>query len=212
MKTLIHLCLLLSPASLLLAATAPSSVATPKDDPIVLTPFSVSTTQDVGYLANDTLAGSRLRTKLADVPNAISVFTPEFIADLNAFNEADLMRYSASAVPERTDQTPAAQGISIDTGGFQFRIRGQLATRSRNYFNTALLPDTYNTERFEEARGPNAILFGLGGAGGILNTSTKTARPGRTSTHLGLTGDNQGLFRATLDHNQRVTDKIAFRP
>lgn len=193
----------------LLAATASTPAST--DSTVVLTPFEVSTSKDVGYLANDTLAGSRLRTKLADVPNAISVFTPEFIADLNAFNEADLMRYSASAVPERTDQTPAAQGISMDTGGFQFRIRGQLATRSRNYFNTALLPDTYNTERFEEARGPNAVLFGLGGAGGILNTSTKTARPSRTFTQVGLTTDNVGLFRATLDHNQRVTDNIAFR-
>jgi outer membrane receptor for monomeric catechols len=192
-------------------APAPTAPATPKDDPVVLTPFSVSTAKDVGYLANDTLAGSRLRTNLADVPNAISVFTPEFISDLNAFGEADLMRYSAAAVPERTDQTPAAQGISIDTGGFQFRIRGQQASRSRNYFGSALVPDTYNADRFEEARGPNAILFGLGGAGGILNTSTKTARTTRTFTTVGLTTDNVGLLRGTLDHNQTLGPRAALR-
>jgi hypothetical protein len=178
---------------------------------VVLSPFEVTTNKNVGYLANDTLAGSRLRTNLADVPNAISVFTPEFMADLNAFSEADLMRYSASAVPERTDQTPAAQGISMDTGLFGFRIRGQLASRSRNYFGTALIPDTYNSERFEEARGPHAILFGLGGAGGILNTSTKTAQSGRRFTHLGFSGDSDGLFRATLDHNQKISEQVAFR-
>jgi hypothetical protein len=182
-----------------------------KDDPIILTPFSVSTNKDVGYLANDTLAGSRLRTNLADVPNAISVFTPEFIADLNAFNEADLMRYSSAAVPERTDQTTAAQGIAMDTGGFQFRIRGQQASRSRNYFGSSIIPDTYNAERFEEARGPNAILFGLGGAGGILNTSTKIARAQRTFTQVGLTTDNVGLRRATLDHNHRLGARAAVR-
>ena len=54
-------------------------------EPVVLSPFEVTTHKNVGYLANDTLAGSRLRTNLADVPNAISVFTPEFMADLNAF-------------------------------------------------------------------------------------------------------------------------------
>lgn len=183
----------------------------PPSAPVVLTPFSVTTNKDVGYLANDTLAGSRLRTNLADVPNAISVFTAEFIADLNAFSEADLMRYSSAAVPERTDQTAAAQGIAMDTGGFQFRIRGQQASRSRNYFGSALIPDTYNAERFEEARGPNAILFGLGGAGGILNTSTKTARAQRTFTHVGLTTDNVGLFRGTLDHNQRLGARAAVR-
>lgn len=199
------------PAQTAPAPVAPIAPATAKDDAIVLSPFQVSSDKDLGYLANNTLAGSRLRTDLKDIANAISVFTPEFMADLNATGEADLMRYSASAVPERTDQTPAAQGISIDTGGFQFRIRGQSATRSRNYFNTALVPDTYNSERFEEARGPNAILFGLGGAGGILNTSTKTAKLARTFTALGLTTDNVGLFRATLDHNQKLTDTLAVR-
>jgi len=183
----------------------------PSSDLVVLSPFSVSTNKDVGYLANDTLAGSRLRTNLADVPNAISVFTPEFIADLNAFNEAALMRYSSAAVPERTDQTAAAQGIAMDTGGFQFRIRGQQASRSRNYFGSSIIPDTYNAERFEEARGPNAILFGLGGAGGILNTSTKTARAQRTFTQIGFTTDNVSLRRATLDHNHRLGARAALR-
>jgi outer membrane receptor protein involved in Fe transport len=197
-------------------ATAASSLAqtTPPpagDTTVTLSPFVITTDKDTGYQAANTLAGSRLRTNLTDVANAISVFTPELIADLNAFGEADLMRYSASAVPERTDQTANAQGISIDTGGFQFRIRGQLATRARNYFNTALIPDTFNAERFEEARGPNAILFGLGGAGGILNTSTKTARLDRTFSMLALTADNHGLLRFHLDHNQRLTSRLAFR-
>ncbi len=207
---LVALLTLAIPALQTHAATVPAP-AIPNGDPIVLTPFSVSTNKDVGYLANDTLAGSRLRTNLADVPNAISVFTPEFMADLNAFNEADLMRYSSAAVPERTDQTAAAQGIAMDTGGFQFRIRGQQASRSRNYFGSSIIPDTYNAERFEEARGPNAILFGLGGAGGILNTSTKTARAQRTFTHIGLTADNVGLRRATLDHNHRLGARAALR-
>jgi len=39
--------------------------------------------------------------------------------------------------------------------------------------------DTFNTETIEEARGPNAILFGIGGAGGVYNTSTKQAIMGR---------------------------------
>jgi iron complex outermembrane receptor protein len=190
-------------------SAAPSGAA--KEDAIVLSPFEVSTSKDIGYQANDTLAGSRLRTNLTDVANAVSVFTPEFMHDVNAFSEADLMRYSASAVPERTDQTASAQGISIDTGGFQYRIRGQLATRSRNYFGTSLVPDTYNAERFEEARGPNAILFGLGGAGGILNTTIKTARIGRTFGEVDLTTGSDNLLRTQLDYNQRLNDHLAVR-
>ena len=180
-------------------------------DVVELSPFQVSSDRDVGYVANNTLAGSRLRTNLADVANAISVFTPEFMADLNAFSESDLLRYSAAAVPERTDQTSAVQGINMETGVFPYRIRGQLATRARNYFGTTLLPDTYNSERFEEARGPNAILFGLGGAGGILNTTTKQAKLNRAATLVSLTAGSEEFFRAQVDHNQPLTEHLAWR-
>ena len=178
---------------------------------VQLSPFQVSSEKDVGYLANNTLAGSRIRTNLADVANAISVFTPEFIADLNAFSENDLMRYSAAAVPERTDQTAAVQGINTETGVFQYRIRGQLASRSRNYFGSNLLPDTYNSERFEEARGPNAILFGLGGAGGILNTTTKQARIGRTFAQVNVTAGGDALRRVHVDGNLSPHERLAVR-
>lgn len=181
------------------------------DDIVVLSPFSVTADQDVGYVANNTLAGSRLRTNLSEIPNAVSVFTQEFMSDLNATSESDLMRYSAAAVPETTDQTPAAQGISIDTGGFQFRIRGQLATRTRNYFGSVLVPDTFNSERFEEARGPNAILFGLGGAGGILNTTTKQAVFGRDITNLAFVVGSDNQLRGTIDFNRRLGSKFAVR-
>ncbi|MFM7750947.1 MAG: hypothetical protein ACKPB0_11110, partial [Opitutaceae bacterium] len=196
---------------LLAAAGFLPAAETPEPKVVELSPFQVSSDRDVGYVANHTLAGSRLRTNLADVANAISVFTPELIADLNAFSENDLMRYSAAAVPERTDQTAQVQGINTETGVFQYRIRGQLASRSRNYFGSALLPDTYNSERFEEARGPNAILFGLGGAGGILNTTTKQARFGRAFAQLNVTAGRDALRRAHLDGNIAPNDRLALR-
>lgn len=178
---------------------------------IELNPFVVNTATDVGYAANTTLAGSRLRTNLSDIPNAISVFTQEFMSDINATSEADLMLYSASAVPERTDQTAGVQGIAIEQGGFNFRVRGQVATRTRNYFDSNLIPDTYNSERFEEARGPNAILFGLGGAGGILNTSTKRALLAKDLTEIKLTTNDDNQLRATVDHNLRLNKRLALR-
>ena len=107
----------------------PNASPAPAKEVVELSPFQVSSDKELGYMANHTLAGSRLRTNLAEVANAISVFTPELIADLNAFSENDLMRYSAAAVPERTDQTAQVQGINTETGVFQYRIRGQLASR-----------------------------------------------------------------------------------
>lgn len=49
----------------------------------ILSPFSVSTDKDVGFVANSSLAGGRLSSDLADTPAAYSVITREFIDALN---------------------------------------------------------------------------------------------------------------------------------
>ncbi|HRE79844.1 MAG TPA: hypothetical protein PLN52_02290, partial [Opitutaceae bacterium] len=51
--------------------------------PVTLTPFTVSTERDVGFVATSSLAGGRLATDLADTPAAYSVITREFIDALN---------------------------------------------------------------------------------------------------------------------------------
>jgi len=59
---------------------------TPREEIVVLSPFVVNSSKDVGYVATNTLAGSRLNTPLADTPASISGFTPEFLADIDAGN------------------------------------------------------------------------------------------------------------------------------
>ncbi|MCG8527409.1 MAG: TonB-dependent receptor [Opitutales bacterium] len=183
------------------------------EDIYELSPFIVDTTDDVGYLASNTLAGSRLNASLSDIANAVSVFTPEFIGDIAAIDEQDLMAYSSAAVVEATEQTGAVLGGSFVGTGFQFRIRGMAATRTRDYFETFTPSDTYNIGRVDETRGPNSILFGIGGAGGILNRSTKKAQTGSTFGSVGLTVDfgEYDSIRSTIDFNNAVNDKFAFR-
>ena len=62
------------------------------DELVVLSPFEVNATSDVGYLAQNTLAGSRLNTALKDTAAAISVLTPEFLSDLAATNVQSLFQ------------------------------------------------------------------------------------------------------------------------
>jgi iron complex outermembrane recepter protein len=196
------------------SATTPATAqAKPADEAAVeLSPFVVSSEQDTGYAAQSTLSGTRTRTPLKDVPSAIGVFTADFISDLGATSERDLLAYSASAVAELGDQNASVSGNNIAQPSFQFRIRGQAASRARNYFTALVPPDTYNLERLEESRGPNAILFGTGGAGGIVNQSTKRANLNRGQTVLtGMIG-NDHLLRGELDHNQVLAPgKFALR-
>lgn len=186
------------------------------EEVFTLSPFEVSPEEDQGYRASSSLAGSRLNTDLNDIASAVTVYTKELIDDLGATSEDEIMAYAASAVPELSDQAANVQGISIAFNGFQFRMRGQAATRTRNYFNSLLVPDTYNADRFDESRGPNAILFGIGGAGGILNVSTKTASTTENFGSLEFQfqtpeiGDHE-KFRTHLDYNFAVNEKFALR-
>ncbi len=61
------------------AQTAPPRPAPAPVDPVVRTPFTVSTAKDTGYAASETLAGTRMRTSLRDVGASLTVLTPEFL-------------------------------------------------------------------------------------------------------------------------------------
>jgi hypothetical protein len=55
--------------------------ATTEGEAIVLSPFAISSTSDVGYQATSSLAGTRLDAKLRDLGSSISVVDQEFIKD-----------------------------------------------------------------------------------------------------------------------------------
>ncbi len=175
---------------------------------VELSPFTVSTTKDTGYLASGTLAGSRLNTSLLDTPASISVMTKDFLSDIGATNIADALNYSLNAEPDRTDSTGNASG----SGDLPVSIRGfGGSSLGRNYFQWGLESDVYNTERIDFSRGPNSILFGTGGPGGIINTTTKRAVFGREIRQVGVRLGAWDDERATFDYGRQVTKTFAVR-
>jgi len=172
---------LLLACSLPLSSSAPTSpaaaTAATDDSVVVLTPFEVNASRDVGYLAQNTLAGSRLNTELKDTAAAISVLTTEFLRALGATSMKDVILFQNNAVPDVGDADSNFNGNPmIGNSEWQLRIRGLDATYGRNYFPWRVSTDYYNVDRIDQSRGPNAILFGFGAAGGIVNTTTKQAQ------------------------------------
>ncbi|MES2692249.1 MAG: Plug domain-containing protein, partial [Verrucomicrobiota bacterium] len=142
------------------------------DSVMTLSPFEVTTDRDVGYTASNSLAGGRLNSDLRDTAVAISVFTKDFLDDIGVTSVNEALEYGLNTATEYD-----ATGNSHLGNNFNFRIRGiSGAQRSRNLFRTQLNLDSYNTERLDFSRGPNAILFGEGSPAGLINTSTKTAK------------------------------------
>jgi outer membrane receptor protein involved in Fe transport len=208
------------PLTLLAAATVslPSYAlkaddVTGDDDVYVLSPFSVESSSDVGYLAQNTLAGSRLNTSLKDTGAAISVMTPEFLEDIGATSMKDIILFSSNSVPDYGDSASNFNANPmIGNSEWQLRIRGMDASYARNYFENVTPTDFYNVSRVDQSRGPNAILFGFGSAGGIINTTTKQASLEPITDEITYIIGSHDRMRGSIDYNQvLIEDRLAVR-
>ena len=195
-------------------------VTKPGDEVVVLSPFEVSTTQDTGYQATDTLAGTRIRTNLADVASAIQVITKDFMQDINATNSASLLQYTTNGEVGGTLGTYAGLGnaTAVDETStlrdpeIAQRIRGLAAAdNTRDFFVTDIPWDSYNTDRVDIQRGANAILFGLGSPAGIVNASIHNAEF-RDMGNVQDRVDSYGSVRNSIDYNKvLIPNELAFR-
>lgn len=188
------------------------------ENAVILSPFEVSSERDTGYAASSSLAGNRLNMDLKDVGAAISVFNEQFLRDTGAVNNESLLQYATNSEVGGVFGTMANAGSGTQLNeGFlnpngNTRVRGLASADStRDFFLSDMPWDSYNTQRVEMQRGPNAILFGLGSPAGIINNSTKTAgfkNKGEVEFRYGSYGSN----RATLDYNHVLIDReLAFR-
>ena len=69
----------------------------------------------------------------------------------------------------------------------------------------------YNVEQVEVLKGPNALLFGRGGTGGLINRVSKKALIGETFTNMNVGFDSFGAGDFAVDGNIEVNDSVAFR-
>ncbi|MBI5691424.1 MAG: hypothetical protein HZC55_15170 [Verrucomicrobia bacterium] len=161
-------------------ATVPA-VEARHDDPIELSPFVVSTVKDVGYQATNTLAGTRLNTSIKDIGAAVSVYTQEFLDDINVTKLQDILTFTAGT--EGAGQNGNFSGVTgensaevRDDPSSVNRVRALAqATRTRDFFASDLPGDAYNFETLTISRGPNAVLAGVGNAGGIIDSALRKA-------------------------------------
>ena len=191
------------------AQTAPPTPAavTAAPNPVQLSPFEVSTERDTGFAAASSLAGGRLASDLRDTPVAYSVITRDFI---DALNLTDLQ----SAAEWTTSST-----ASVDNGQqnfffnpVQYTVRGAGGGRpQRNFFPQFNNGDSYNLERYDFGRGPNAVLFGNGSLGGISSSTTKRAQTNRPLRQFQFAVGSWRNYRSTFDINQPLSDKVALR-
>lgn len=183
-----------------------------------LSPFVVQTSEnDIGYYAENTLAGSRLNSKVSDLAASISVVSLQQLEDTASVDINDVFLYEANTegsgnyTAYSIDKNGAIQDTGATAAGYSSanRVRGLgPAETARNYFpSISRIPfDAYNTSTFEINRGPNSILFGLGNAAGIMNQSLANAIIGDNSTQLQVRTGSWEAFRTSFRLNRSLLD------
>lgn len=180
-----------------------SPPATPGNETIALSVFEVRVDKDVGYVANDTLAGGRLSIKLLQDPNDVTVLTREFLDDIGAWDT----NQAAVWLPGAT-VTESSDGRDFG-GNVSFRSLPSSGV-TRDYYAYPISVDEFVIDRFEGARGPNAIVYSDAAAGGRPNVTTKRAQF-HSFQSVALRFDTRGSIRATADINRRLNEKLALR-
>src|SRR5688500_10458203 len=201
-----------TPAPATAANSNAQSNSSTGEAPVELSPFVISETSDVGWVATETLAGSRLRTDFKDVPNQIETLTKDFMIDLALTSVDQALIYTANS-ENHTDYMPATPGNQVSNPTSGGRIRGiGSGTISRNFFQVENPTDNFNIERTTIASGPNAILFGLGSPAGIFDATPARALLNRNRYGFQLQYDSENSKRGTFDANVVVVpEKFAVR-
>ncbi len=193
----------------------------PDEPAFLLSPFVIAESDHVGYTASSTLAGTRLKTELKDLGAAITVVTPEFMKDTGVTNLEELLPYTPSTEIGGPLGNYSA-GSFVDSAGRAdqdssrrdpqsgARVRGFAAPNyTRSYFSTSIAGDAYNIEGVTFSRGANSLLFGLGSAGGVIDTGLKSAVIGRNFSEVSFRFGAQGSNRSTADHNTTLLPRRA---
>lgn len=155
------------------------------------------------YLTKRSLTATKTDAPLLDVPQSVTVVTRELIDDQAMRGIGDVTRYVPGvgiAQGEGNRDTPVMRGNSTTADFFTDGLRDDVQ----------YIRDLYNVDRVEVLKGPNAMIFGRGGSGGVINRVTKQA----TSTpvrQVGLQVGSWDQLRATVDFGQPLSQSVAFR-
>ncbi|MGH6717869.1 MAG: TonB-dependent receptor, partial [Alphaproteobacteria bacterium] len=158
----------LAAAVTLALATAFSAPLLAAPEPKELDSVDVVGTRAAGYGEKTTSTATRTDTALRDVPQAITVVSQELIQDQAMHGVGDAFRYVPGvglAQGEGNRDTPVLRGNSTTADFFVDGLRDDV-----QYFR-----DLYNIDRVEALKGPNAMIFGRGGSGGVINRVSKHA-------------------------------------
>ena len=141
---------------------------------------------------------------ILDVPQSVSVITDEEIKNQGFREIGDIIRYTPGVNTSQGEGHRDAvvfRGVRSTADFYQDGIRDDV-----QYYRSL-----YNVEQLEILRGPNALLFGRGGTGGLINRVTKKAEIGEAFGSFDVGADSFGAADIAVDANFATSENTAVR-
>src|SRR5262249_24084072 len=154
-------------------------------------------------VVTSTATATKSATPVRDVPQSITVVSGQLMKDQLMASMGDVVRYVPGITAHQRENNRDEIIIRGNRSSADFFVNG--VRDDVQYYR-----DLYNLDRVEALKGPNAMIFGRGGAGGVINRVTKEAvfQPLRAIT---VQGGAYGNARVTGDVDQPLGGKVAFR-
>ena len=155
-------------------------------------------------LYSDQVQALKTPVPILDVPQTLSIVTDEDIRKQGIREIGDIVRYTPGVNTSQGEGHRDAvvfRGVRSTADFYQDGVRDDV-----QYYRSL-----YNVEQVEILRGPNALLFGRGGTGGIINRVTKKAVLGEQFGSFDFGVDDFGSTDLALDYNIQSAENSALR-
>ena len=155
-------------------------------------------------LYRDQLNALKTPTPIIDVPQSVVVISSEQIESRGYTSITDIVNYVPglnSSQGEGHRDSVVFRGVRSTADFFVDGVRDDV-----QYYRPL-----YNLEQVEVLKGPNALLFGRGGTGGVLNRVTKKGVLGEAFTQIGGSIDTFGGTSVQVDRNIDINENAALR-
>ena len=155
------------------------------------------------YLKKRISSATKTDTRIRDIPQSISVITEEQIKDQSLLGLTDAIKYSPGVMAgqgEGNRDSVWFRGNQSTSDLFVDGVRDDV-----QYYR-----DLYNIDRVEVLMGPNGMIFGRGGVGGVINRVTKEAH-WENKNELRMQGGAYNHKRSSIDLNSGINETLAVR-
>ena len=155
------------------------------------------------YLKKRTSTATKTDTRIRDIPQSISVITDEQIKDQSLLGLSDAIKYSPGVMAgqgEGNRDSVWFRGNQSSSDLFVDGVRDDV-----QYYR-----DLYNIDRVEVLMGPNGMIFGRGGVGGVINRVVKEAH-WESKNEFKAQGGAYDHKRSSIDLNNRINEVLAVR-